>query len=133
MMLSRRAAVLGALLGLGLAATLTPVSAARASGAAELVMVEEHGCMWCARWDAEISAIYPKTEAGRTAPLRRIDIRDRRPDDITFARPLTFTPTFVLVRDGVEVSRIEGYPGEDFFWGLLEMQIRTHLGPEGAS
>ena len=21
--------------------------------------------------------------------------------------------------DGNEVSRIEGYPGEDFFWGLL--------------
>ncbi len=133
MMLSRRAAALGAFLGLSLAATLLPAAPARATGAAELVMVEEHGCMWCARWDAEISAVYPKTEAGRAAPLRRIDIRERRPDDIAFARPVTFTPTFVLVRDGVEVSRIEGYPGEDFFWGLLEMHIRTHLGAEGAS
>lgn len=133
MMLTRRAAAAGAALLFGLAAALSPAAPARAAEAVELVMVEEHGCMWCARWDAEISAIYPKTEAGRTAPLRRIDIRERRPDDITFARPLTFTPTFVLVRDGVEVSRIEGYPGEDFFWGLLEMHMRTHLGPEGAS
>ena len=28
-------------------------------------------------------------------------------------------PTFVLVEDGRELGRIEGYPGEDFFWGLL--------------
>jgi hypothetical protein len=25
--------------------------------------------------------------------------------------------------DGLEVSRLEGYPGEDFFWGLLAEMI----------
>ena len=84
-----------------------------------LVMVEEKGCIWCARWNEEVSAIYPKTEEGAAAPLFRMDIHAKRPDDIIFARSLTFTPTFVLVVDGREVSRIEGYPGEDFFWGLL--------------
>jgi len=84
-----------------------------------LVMVEEKGCIWCARWNEEISEIYPKTEEGAAAPLRRIDIHAKRPDDIAFARALSFTPTFVLVVDGQEASRIEGYPGEDFFWGLL--------------
>lgn len=88
-----------------------------------LVMVEEKGCMWCARWNEEIAHIYPKTKAGQAAPLRRIDIRADRPDDLTFARSLTFTPTFVLMIDGNEVSRIEGYPGEDFFWGLLEQML----------
>lgn len=88
-----------------------------------LVMVEEKGCMWCARWNEEIAHIYPKTKAGQAAPLRRIDIRADRPDDLTFARSLTFTPTFVLMVDGNEVSRIEGYPGEDFFWGLLEQML----------
>lgn len=88
-----------------------------------LVMVEEKGCMWCARWNEEIAHIYPKTEAGQAAPLRRIDIRADRPDDLTFARSLTFTPTFVLMVDGKEASRIEGYPGEDFFWGLLEQML----------
>lgn len=84
-----------------------------------LVMVEEKGCMWCARWNSEISEIYPKTPEGAAAPLFRLDIHDERPDDIVFSRALTFTPTFVLVKEGREVSRIEGYPGEDFFWGLL--------------
>ena len=84
-----------------------------------LVMVEEKGCIWCARWNEEIADIYPKTEEGVAAPLKRLDIRAPRPENIVFARPLSFTPTFVLVVDGRESSRIEGYPGEDFFWGLL--------------
>lgn len=85
----------------------------------KLVMVEEKGCVWCARWNEEISDIYPKTAEGRAAPLMRMDIHAKRPDNIAFARSLAFTPTFVLVVDGKEISRIEGYPGEDFFWGLL--------------
>lgn len=88
-----------------------------------LVMVEEKGCIWCARWNEEISDIYPKTAEGAAAPLMRMDIRAKRPEDISFARSLTFTPTFVLVVDGKEVSRIEGYPGEDFFWGLLSEML----------
>ncbi len=93
--------------------------AAPVAAETELVMVEEKGCIWCARWNEEISDIYPKTEEGAAAPLRRIDINAERPGDLVFLRALTFTPTFVLVVDGHEVSRIEGYPGEDFFWGLL--------------
>ena len=103
--------------------TLLVASARGAMADAMLVMVEEKGCIWCARWNEEISEIYPKTAEGAAAPLKRIDIHAKRPDDIVFARSLTFTPTFVLVVDGLEVSRIEGYPGEDFFWGLLDRML----------
>jgi hypothetical protein len=94
-------------------------------GAADtvLVMVEENGCIWCARWNDEISHIYPKTEEGKAAPLRRMDIHAVRPDDLNFVRALAFTPTFVLMVDGQEASRIEGYPGEDFFWGMLGQML----------
>lgn len=98
-------------------------SAVAAAADTVLVMVEERGCIWCARWNEEISHIYPKTEEGMAAPLRRMDIHAARPDDITFTRSLNFTPTFVLVVDGQEVSRIEGYPGDNFFWGLLRMML----------
>lgn len=107
------------LLGL-LAATLF-AGAAWADTA--LVMVEEKGCVWCARWNDEIAPIYPKTDAGKAAPLRRVDIRSDLPEDLTFDRKPRFTPTFVLMIDGQEVSRIEGYPGEDFFWGVLEKMM----------
>lgn len=84
----------------------------------ELVMVEERGCIWCARWNVDVAPEYPKTPEGFAAPLRRIDLRDR-PEDLTFGTRLRFTPTFVLMVDGVEADRIEGYPGEDFFWPML--------------
>jgi len=41
-----------------------------------LLMAEEDGCYWCARWHDEIADTYPKTDEGMRAPLRRYDIRD---------------------------------------------------------
>lgn len=99
-----------------------------------LLMAEEHGCVWCARWNEEISEIYPKTAEGRTAPLVRYDLHGETPENVTFDRRVHFTPTFILVEDGQEVGRIEGYPGEDFFWGLLGMMFedaQIELEPTG--
>jgi len=89
-----------------------------------LVMVEEQGCMWCARWSAEIAPIYPKTTEGKSAPLRRMDVKAPPPDDLTFKTAPHYTPTFILVDNGQESARIEGYPGEDFFWGLLGVMLK---------
>lgn len=88
-----------------------------------LMMAEEPGCTWCAAWNREIAPIYDKTGEGAAAPLRRVDITDPIPSDITLVRTINFTPTFVLLIDGAEVTRLEGYPGEDFFWGLLGMML----------
>jgi len=90
---------------------------------AALVMAEEPGCIWCARWNSEIAPIYPKTGEGQAAPLRRINILDPIPEDIELSRRVNFTPTFILLVNGVEQSRIEGYPEEDFFWGLLGQML----------
>lgn len=95
------------------------VITARTASAAELVMFQEHGCYWCERWDTEIGVVYARTDEGQRAPLRRVDIHDTRPADLKSVERLNFTPTFVLMDQGVEVGRITGYPGEDFFWPLL--------------
>lgn len=113
-----RALALGALAALTLAG---PVPAA------ELVMVEQRGCIYCKMWQDEVGPEkYSRTTEGTFAPLRRIDLHAPRPEDITFASPLRITPTFVLVEDGRELARMEGYPGEDFFWGLLGMMLKAH-------
>lgn len=110
---------------LAIAATLLASTLASPLWAAELFMVETPGCHYCIQWKEEIGPIYPKTAAGKFAPLQQIDIDDPLPDGLSFARKVVYTPTFVLVEEGQEIGRIEGYPGEDFFWGLLEMMLKA--------
>jgi protein-disulfide isomerase len=99
--------------------------------AAELVMFEAQGCSWCEIWDAEIGAVYHKTEEGRAAPLRRVDIDEPRPPGLEALRGVVYTPTFVLLDAGREVGRILGYPGEGHFWSLLgELIERLPARPE---
>lgn len=100
--------------------------------AVELVIVEQAGCYTCRLWNQEIAPIYPKTEAGQFAPLRRAELR-HQPDDITYARRINFTPTFLLVEDGKELARLEGYPGEDFFWWHVEKMLMDNTAFEGST
>jgi thioredoxin-related protein len=93
--------------------------------AAELVMVERLGCHWCERWNAEIGPIYPKTAEGARAPLRRVQIKDL-PANVEFVSPPVFTPTFVLVDEGRELGRMEGYAGDEFFWFVLTNLLDAH-------
>lgn len=88
--------------------------------AAELIMLEQAGCEWCLEWDKNIGVIYDKTEVGKKSHLRRIQIYAPLPNDLKFLTGLVFTPTFILVDNGVEIGRIIGYPGEHFFWGMLQ-------------
>lgn len=99
--------------------------AAAPAAAAELVMLERPGCVWCAQFNAEIAPAYPRTEEGRRAPLRRVDLTAPWPADLAGITSEQFTPTFILVEDGKELGRIRGYPGNEFFWYLLgEMLAR---------
>jgi thioredoxin-related protein len=98
---------------LALIATVLPASSA------ELVMYRRAGCPYCEAFDREIAPAYPKTELGRKLPLRQIDIH-AGDKSVILKSPVRYTPTFVLVENGQERARIEGYPGEFFFWPRLE-------------
>ena len=87
-------------------------------------MYRRTGCSWCQAWDEAIGPACPKSDLGRLLPLRAVDLDRDPPPAVALARPVRITPTFVLIDDGREVGRIEGYPGEDFFWGLLEKLAR---------
>ncbi|MCR9174992.1 MAG: hypothetical protein NXI19_03195 [Alphaproteobacteria bacterium] len=90
-----------------------------------LLMMEQAGCHWCEIWNEEIGVVYGLTEEGKRAPLRRVEMSDPMPNDVTVRGQTHFTPTFILLRDGAEVGRIEGYPGEDFFWPMLNQLLNT--------
>ncbi len=87
--------------------------------AAELVMFERTGCVWCQRWDREIAPMYNNTDEAKLLPLRRVDIDRDTPTDITLASPVIYTPTFVVIDKGREIGRISGYTNDMSFWGLL--------------
>jgi glutaredoxin len=87
---------------------------------AELVMYRRAGCPYCLAWDREIGPVYPKTDIGKQTPLRQVHLDRGKDASVELKSPIRFTPTFVVVEDGREKARIEGYPGEFFFWGVLE-------------
>jgi len=100
--------------------------------AAELIMFEQAGCIWCEAFNREIAPIYSKTAEGQRVPLRRLDIDDPLPPDLGFIDRERLAPLFVLVDKGREVGRIRGYPGEDHFWALLGTLIKK-LDVDGTS
>lgn len=99
------------------------VGDARADGSHRLLMIEEAGCVYCARWHAEVGGAYANSAEGRFAPLQRERLGSAA---VAHLKGLRYTPTFVLVVGEREVGRITGYPGADFFWGLLaELLAKT--------
>ncbi len=94
------------------------------SAEVRLMMVEQDGCPWCERWKSEIGPIYPKTAEGRIAPLIKVMIHDPLEKGITLASPPVYTPTFILLNNGQEVGRIEGYQSDEFFWWFMETMIK---------
>jgi thioredoxin-related protein len=98
-----------------IAALHTPVSAR----AAELLMFERDGCVWCQRWDHDVGPIYGKTDEAKLLPLRRINIDTQANQNVELTAPVRYTPTFVVSDHGREIGRITGYISDDAFWGLL--------------
>ena len=123
--LSRRLAILSAL-------ALALHGLARAAGAApdwqahpwQMMMVGSESCHYCRRWQAEIGPGYAASDAGQAAPLFEVDVDGPYPDGLALARRPWITPTFVLLSDGSEAGRIEGYVGERHFYPVLEEMMR---------
>jgi hypothetical protein len=92
---------------------------------AELLVVTQDGCAYCARFEREVAPAYPKTDLATRAPLRRVDLHDL-PAEIIFDSPPVFTPTFVLIHENRELGRIEGYSGDEFFWFLTGQLLDRH-------
>lgn len=109
-------------MGLPLSAAATPMTARQLDWSAtplRLMMVEAKGCVYCEAWHREIGPGYRASSEGRAAPLLRVDIDGPWPDGLALDRRPTITPTFVLLRDGAEVTRLEGYPGARVFHSLI--------------
>lgn len=115
--------------GLGFCAVYCPVASAapahneaageRAPTGAELIAFEAPGCNYCPVFRRDVAPTYAATRAGKVAPLRFLDINDREADTLGLTRPITTVPTLVLMQDGVEIGRIDGYVGRENMHRIL--------------
>ena len=112
---------------LGLTAALAPAASQAAPDrdslpgtGFELIAFEAPGCNYCPIFRRDVVPSYAATRAGKTAPLRFIDVNDRAADQLQLSGPVTMVPTVVLVRDGVEIGRINGYFGRENMHRMLD-------------
>lgn len=111
---------------MGLLAVLAPASGRAApdlSGTTdsgyELIAFEAPGCIYCPVFRRDVLPSYADSRAGKTAPLRFIDVNDAIADDFQLSSPVTMVPTVVLVRNRVEIGRINGYFGRENMHHML--------------
>ncbi len=79
----------------------------------ELIAFEAPGCNYCPILRRDVLPSYAATRAGKTAPIRFIDVNDAAADRLQLSSPVTTVPTLVLMKDGVEIGRINGYFGRE--------------------
>jgi len=86
-------------------------------------MIDDTSCSYCDLWEEEIGFMYSKSQEGKLAPLIRYQYGEKLPQEIKLLSEPVFTPTFILLEDNKEQFRIDGYPGEEFFWSFLSEYI----------
>lgn len=101
------------------AAPARPAASAKVEQGVQLMFVRLDSCVYCRAWEAEIGPGYRQNALGRAAPLLPVNLDGPFPDGLALDRKPWLTPTFILLRDGQELARIEGYPGKDHFYPML--------------
>lgn len=96
--------------------------------AAELLMFEHVGCVVCKKFKAEMLPKYLKSKFAKVMPIRSIVGDDPDPYKGLELKgfPFIYSPTFILVQDGKELVRIQGFTGEKLFWQQMENLYANH-------
>ena len=85
--------------------------------AIDLIMFEGPNCGTCKLFKREVLPIYAASPAGKVFPLWVVEMGSKLSFRIN--EPVTFTPTFVWVDNGVEVGRFSGYYGKAQFFNIV--------------
>ena len=86
----------------------------------ELIAFEVPGCIYCSVFRRDVLPSYASSAAGRTAPIRFLDLNDEASNRLHLTEPVRIVPTVVVMRGGAEVGRIVGYLGAENFYRVLD-------------
>lgn len=81
----------------------------------QLVIVEAPSCTVCGAIRTQVQPAYEATPNAALAPMVFLDIHDLDKKAIRLNRRLSLLPTALVVKDNLEIGRIEGYWGRDPF------------------
>jgi hypothetical protein len=115
----------------------TPDTAKDVPSGFEIVVFERPDCTTCQLFRRDVAPRYEASIRGGTAPLRYVDLTGKKAandgrHDRVLATPLRMLPTAVIVQDGREFARIEGYTGPDNFFQMVSYAFKQRSGQPAA-
>ena len=90
-----------------------------AAADSRLIMVTSDYCPSCQAWELDVGKVYDKSPYATTLPLTRVEIGSKMPGGATLQKPVVGTPTFLIIHNGQEIDRQNGYIGAEMFWWWL--------------
>lgn len=91
----------------------------------EIVVIEASSCTYCQVFRRDVAPSYQASPRAQSVPLRYVDVGAPSVDKLALSSPLTVVPTVLILVDGREKGRIDGYAGPKIFFDL----VREVLGP----
>ena len=90
-----------------------------AAADSRLIMVTSDYCPSCQAWELDVGKVYDKSPYATTLPLTRVEIGSKMPGGATLQKPVVGTPTFLIIHNGQEIGRQNGYIDAEMFWWWL--------------
>lgn len=100
-------------------ADTTPAGAPRT----EVVVFEIGGCHHCAAFRDNLAPRYLASTTNKAAPMRFVDVGKLDPNDFQLLSDINTVPTIVLLQDGREIDRVEGYPLPELLFGMVKSRV----------
>ena len=90
-----------------------------AAADSRLIMVTSDYCPSCQAWELDVGKVYDKSPYATSLPLTRVEIGSKMPGGATLQKPVVGTPTFLIIHNGQEIGRQNGYIDAEMFWWWL--------------
>ena len=89
----------------------------------EIVVFEAPGCHYCEAFRERLGARYAASTSHHTAPLRYVDATQPEAAGFPLNGEIKLVPTIVVMQDGREVDRLEGYPLPEMFFSMIRSRL----------
>lgn len=87
--------------------------------AVELVVFEHQDCTYCRAFRSDTLPLYRSNGQDVRAPVRFVRVEHSDTSTLNLNGRIEMVPTFVLMQNGRELGRIEGYWAPDNFFKML--------------